>query len=385
LRVCDLLPLVNAGAYQRARLSLTPQSNALSSAGTWAYGLPTPEGVDGVTQTLAIYSLDAVGNRMVEGISLTYRLDTVAPALTVTAAISQVLLAAPSPVLTGMVSDSGGLEEVYVRVDPPDGASYRDAVARSGSTPLTTDWNFTPRPTMPGTYTLWLKAYDEAGNTTTAGPFAVTATYTPVQSVHINGMTSAISETLVTLQASYIPSDATEVELLWDDADGYLRGTMGDSAAYVWQEGIYTVVVTATDAGGGSVTDTHTVTVTSVCTPVQSVSISGTTTAISGTAITLNASYLPTDATGAVLLWDNGSTGDSAAYTWPDGVYTVVVTATAACGEPFTTTHTVTVGGNRIYLPLIIRSVQDLAMIKIPARRVTPLHTWGVRQRTRKP
>ena len=56
--MCDLLPGFNAGAYHAARLSLTPQSTALSSAGTWAYALRTPEGHDGVTHTLAIYGLD---------------------------------------------------------------------------------------------------------------------------------------------------------------------------------------------------------------------------------------------------------------------------------------------------------------------------------------
>jgi subtilisin-like proprotein convertase family protein len=330
LRLCDLLPLVNSGTYHRARLSLTPQSNALSSAGTWAYGLPTPGGNDGVTQTLSIYGRDVLGNRATEPITLEYRLDTVAPALTVTAVVTRIPLVSPSPALTGTVTDGGGLEEVYTRVDPPDGASYRDAVDRADD-----DWHFTPRLTTSGTHALWLEAYDQAGNVTTSGPYAVTGVCTPVQSISITGPATTISGTPVTLEAAYVPTDATWVELLWDN------GTTGSSTRYILPEGVYTAVVTATAACGAPVTATHTVT--STCTEVQSVSISGPTTALSGTAIVLTASYLPADATDVVLEWDNGGTGPSAAYTWTEGIHTAVVTATAACGDPVTATHTATV------------------------------------------
>jgi hypothetical protein len=39
------------------------------------------------------------------------------------------------------------------------------------------------------------------------------------------------------------------------------------------------------------------------------------------------------------------------------GVYTVVVTATAACGDPVTGTHAVNVApSRRVYLPLVLRN-----------------------------
>jgi hypothetical protein len=144
--------------------------------------------------------------------------------------------------------------------------------------------------------------------------------------------------------------------LLWDN------GSTEDSASYTWtSEGKKTVVVTATADCGDPVTDVYTVAVTSVCTPVQSVEISGPTTAVSGTAITLNAAYTPTNATGVSLLWDNGETGSSASYTWvSEGEKTVVVTATADCGPPVTDVYivTVTVGEAEysIYLPLTLRN-----------------------------
>jgi hypothetical protein len=66
------------------------------------------------------------------------------------------------------VSDGGGLDDVYVRVEPPDGASYYDLVDRSGA-----DWSYTPRLAEDGAYTLWLTAYDQVGNTTQMGPYTV--------------------------------------------------------------------------------------------------------------------------------------------------------------------------------------------------------------------
>jgi hypothetical protein len=93
-----------------------------------------------------------------------------------------------------------------------------------------------------------------------------------------------------------------------------------------------------------------------ICTPVQLVHISGPTTAFSGTMVILTVFYTPTHATSVTLLWDNGKTGSSTSYTWTEGVYTAVVTATAHCGGPVTATHTVTVTAHRIYLPLMMRS-----------------------------
>jgi hypothetical protein len=90
---------------------------------------------------------------------------------------------------------------------------------------------------------------------------------------------------------------------------------------------------------------------------VQSVDISGPTSALSGTAITLNATYTPTNATGVALRWDNGTIGSRAEYIWPEGIYTVSVTVTAACGDPVTGHHTVNVTmSRRVYLPLVLRN-----------------------------
>ncbi|MCL5997864.1 MAG: proprotein convertase P-domain-containing protein [Chloroflexi bacterium] len=190
LRICDANPLLNDGTYARSRLSLTPQGAALSTAGTWAYALPTLAGADGLTQTLSIYGMDDVGNRTTSAISLTYQLDVVPPALTVTTIITRRQQLFPLMVLAGQVSDGSGLNEVYVRVDSPEGASYRDAVSRSGAY-----WGYTLQPATPGIYTLWLAAYDVVGNVTTMGPYQVQASthwlYLPVVMHESSGETGA--------------------------------------------------------------------------------------------------------------------------------------------------------------------------------------------------
>jgi hypothetical protein len=138
----------------------------------------------------------------------------------------------------------------------------------------------------------------------------VTSVCTNVQSVSITGPTTALSGTAIILYAVYLPADATGVILGWDN------GTVGASASYTWTEvGVYTVVVTAAAACGDPVTATYPVTVTNVCTAVESVNIAGPTSVPSGTAVTLHASYTPADATGVALLWDNGTPGPSAEYT----------------------------------------------------------------------
>ncbi len=168
LNVCDLNPTLNEGTYNRSRLSLTPQSTALSTAGRWNYSLPWIEGADGLSVTLDIYGLDGVGNRTPEPISLTYQLDVVPPGLTTTVVITILYGLSPTLVLAGQVSDGGGVDEVYVRVDPPEATSHRDLATRGGG-----DWAYVLRPNSGGTYTLWLEAHDLAGNVTQAGPFEV--------------------------------------------------------------------------------------------------------------------------------------------------------------------------------------------------------------------
>jgi hypothetical protein len=122
-----------------------------------------------------------------------------------------------------------------------------------------------------------------------------------------------------------------------------------------------TTIVTATSRTDTKIyaVVTDTTTVSEACTSVQSVEIDGPATVLSGTAVTLSATYTPTNASGVTLLWDNGSTGESTSYTWAsEGEKTIVVTATGDCGHPVTDTYTVTVRTSKyhVYHPLVLRN-----------------------------
>ena len=175
MRICDLVPGVNDGRYNRARLALTEQGDAVAWGGTWHYALPTPAGVDGVMQTVTVYGADALGNRMPDPISLSYVLDVVAPEMAVTQVITRVFIDPPTVVLSGRVTDGDEVNGVYVRVDPPDGASYRDRAIQAGS-----DWAYAPHFAAEGTYILWLEAYDRAGNAAVSGPYEVQVLPLPI-------------------------------------------------------------------------------------------------------------------------------------------------------------------------------------------------------------
>ena len=149
--------------------------------GAWAYAPATVQDADGEYQTVVFYGLDGVGNRSTAPLSRTYQVDTVPPAATIITYISEIPLEAyqpitgtdkttetapPPPVLVGAVSDGGGVSEVYVRLDTPEGDSFWRIAERDGST-----WSYTPRPETAGLYTLQVEALDRAGNIRSVGPF----------------------------------------------------------------------------------------------------------------------------------------------------------------------------------------------------------------------
>ena len=176
LRICDLVPGVNDGTiYTPTQLALTELGDAVAWAGTWHYALPTPEGTDGISQTVTIYGLDALGNRIPDPISLSYLLDVVEPVVTVTEVLTRAPVELSTVVLRGQVTDGGGVNGVYLRVDPPDDASYRDVAALDGE-----DWTYTARFAVTGTHKLWLEIYDQAGNVTVTGPYEIEVTPPPV-------------------------------------------------------------------------------------------------------------------------------------------------------------------------------------------------------------
>jgi hypothetical protein len=126
--------------------------------GDWVLDLDVAD-ADGLPTTMTFAGIDAAGNISLR-ITRTFQIDSVGPVITAT----QHITAADAPlsgvtVLSGSVSDGGGVDSVYVRVKAPNGSVTFEQLALSGG-----DWTYTPTFTAGGTYILTVEAYDLAGN-----------------------------------------------------------------------------------------------------------------------------------------------------------------------------------------------------------------------------
>ncbi|MBN1875199.1 MAG: proprotein convertase P-domain-containing protein [Anaerolineae bacterium] len=168
LTVCNTNSAADEGDYRQSRLILTPQAGqSLPQTGAWAYTLSAgDERVDAIERTVSLYGVDLAGNRA-EALTARYILDNVAPVITVTNIANMAVYSPSLTVLTGAVTDGGAVASMAVLVES-DEATYRDVAVLDGTT-----WHYTLRPMSPGHYTLWVGAYDTAGNMTSIGPFEV--------------------------------------------------------------------------------------------------------------------------------------------------------------------------------------------------------------------
>jgi subtilisin-like proprotein convertase family protein len=169
LTICDRNAAANDGSYLRSRLTLTPRDNS-AKIGRWSFQSPATGQLDYVQRSLAVYAEDVVGNRTSDPLRLNVWVDNVSPAITVTAAIATVVQGRLTTVLTGTVTDGSPLTDVSLQIQAPDGGTSVRAAARNGE-----NWWYDLQPETAGRYTLWAVATDQAGNSTTVGPFAVDA------------------------------------------------------------------------------------------------------------------------------------------------------------------------------------------------------------------
>jgi subtilisin-like proprotein convertase family protein len=170
LRICDNFPGEDDGTYNRSRLILQAEAIPENTAGSWHYALPlTDEGLVG-EQQLTIYGLDSIGNRS-QPLALTYRLDTVAPLITVTNAVPTATASAPGAptrVMTGTVSDDDSAISLEAGVTDLAGNVSAGQVNLAGDS-----WTLDIEPQTAGLHTIWVYATDSSGNTKAIGPFEV--------------------------------------------------------------------------------------------------------------------------------------------------------------------------------------------------------------------
>jgi subtilisin-like proprotein convertase family protein len=180
LVLCDYFPEKDNGAYNRSQLILTADTLPESTEAMWSYSLPDVENSDDVTHTLSLYGLDSVGNRSTEGdhegspLHLAFRVDTVAPVITVTHQPSGTLLLNETfdIYIAGSVSDGGEIAATQLRILAPNGDFQSLHLYPTGGTWVFTDTYYFVRP---GFYSIWIEAADVAGNVASVGPFEMRA------------------------------------------------------------------------------------------------------------------------------------------------------------------------------------------------------------------
>lgn len=165
LEMCDTQQ-ADRGAYMRSQIIVRAFKEQYGVPGEWRYDLPVTADMDGVQQTRELAAIDYVGERS-PTTTLSYRVDVVAPALTV----DHALVDQDRFYLRGAVSDGGAVRIVRMRMTTPDGRHVGEVLSQEAGAWL---YHAPPTPYVAGRYTLWIEAEDQAGNSTQAGPFALT-------------------------------------------------------------------------------------------------------------------------------------------------------------------------------------------------------------------
>jgi hypothetical protein len=186
--VADVEIQIDGGDWNTVDLNVADSNGERDWFYSWA--LPAE---DGVQHTIRYRATDYAGNVITSTTPYVTIVDTVAPALGVTAYITSVAVGEPTPVLTGALSDGSGFATLTVIAYPDSGPGIELVpVLDNGS------WSVAVESLALGNYTLILIAADAAGNETDPLPFAVAIE--PLVPTHVG-----IAQMAVTSQAIWVP------------------------------------------------------------------------------------------------------------------------------------------------------------------------------------
>jgi len=168
LTVCDNRA-EDAGMYYSSRLILSADIPPADVEASWRYSPPELGDGDYVTHTFTLSATDSLGNYAATPHTLLYVVDSVAPVITVTQAITTSVEVSETVVaLSGLVSDGGPVVDVFAMIQDPQDRVYTQTVAYADGT-----WQLELQPTMSGEYALYVYAIDSAGNQASVGPYEV--------------------------------------------------------------------------------------------------------------------------------------------------------------------------------------------------------------------
>ena len=171
LQICDDVPNADEGAYNHARLILIPQHGDTQTS-DWRYQVPLTEQSDALRRSVTVTAIDSVGNRS-QPQTLDLIIDNVAPVMSVTHVTQQINLAdtdkaVNSATINGTASDAGQIASLSLIIRKPNGDTMSEVLTPTGE-----EWAYTLDSPDIGTYNLWVRAIDEAGNATQMGAYEV--------------------------------------------------------------------------------------------------------------------------------------------------------------------------------------------------------------------
>ena len=242
----------------------------------WNFGWNLPD-VDGAVYRIRARATDAAGNIGI-GDWQTTIVDTRAPSVTVTTVISNIGSAVSSPVLSGTITDGGGVSLVRVRVFAPDGQTYVETASVTGAA-----WAWIPQAALTeGTYQLRVEGVDLAGNVREKGPYLVTVSAQSVTPTPTSTATTTptATETPVntvtpTVTPTQVGATATATETPINTATPIVTATPVGATATATETPVNTVTPTMTPTPGGP-TATSTPTSPSSPTPTSTPTVNGT-------------------------------------------------------------------------------------------------------------
>lgn len=232
-----------------------------TGAQPWQYVWTLPV-EDGVTHLVRFRVTDYADNETTTGWYTTI-VDTVAPTVTVTQQLTQVVEGESNIVLAGLVSDGGGLESATVQLHPPAGPIISDTLTVENG-----QWSYLLNQ-PPGVYGLLVTFVDPAGNSRIMGSFVVEVV--PVGNdapVAVDDSATTVMDTAVLIDVLSNDSDGDGDSLTIDSVTQGSNGTVvhdGSTVTYTPASGFtgsdhfdYTISDGHGDSDGATVTVTVT-------------------------------------------------------------------------------------------------------------------------------
>ncbi len=273
------------------------------TTGAWNNNLANLMAGDGISKTVSIYGFDGAGNRSATPAQRTFTLDTIAPVITVTQQITasleaRVLIDAPTTQaeltaqqappeaqfgLRGIVSDGGGVAEMYAYLVTADGASKTETVQLTLSDAHNGAWTYTPLNPPAAAFTVFIGARDIAGNVRVIGSYQAQGDNSVTLFIPLLGRRFLTASQDALLATATLTPTAT------------LTTTTTTATATATPTLTATATLTTTATATATLTPTLTTTITPTLTPTETPTVTETATETPTLAFTATPTETPTD------------------------------------------------------------------------------------------